>query len=204
MILFCSVISYTVFAQNHNKDLVQFSGVVVTGNNLKPVPFTNILVKGTYRGTVSDYFGFFSFVVKKNDTIEFSCIGFKKAHFIVPDTLTESKYSLIQILSNDTIFLKETVIYPWPTQEQFKEAFLKLTIPDDDLERAHKNLAIAEMKEKMDKLPMDGSMNYKYAMQEKTNQLYYAGQFPSNNLLNPIAWAKFIEAWQNGDFKKKE
>jgi len=24
-----------------------------------------------------------------------------------------------------------------------------------------------------------------------------------NNLLNPIAWAKFIKAWKRGDFKKK-
>ena len=192
------------FAQNHNKDLVQFSGVVVTGDSLKPIPFTSIIIKGTFRGTVSDYYGFFSFVAKKTDTIEFSCLGFKKAHYIIPDTLTENKYSLIQMMNNDTIFLKETVIYPWPTQEQFKEAFLRLNIPDDDLERARRNLARAEIKEKYQKLSMDGSMNYKNAMQQKTSQLYYAGQAPPNNLLNPIAWSKFIQAWQNGDFKKKE
>jgi hypothetical protein len=30
------------------------------------------------------------------------------------------------------------------------------------------------------------------------------GQLPKNNLLNPIAWAQFIQAWKNGDFRRKE
>jgi len=51
---------------------------------------------------------------------------------------------------------------------------------------------------------MDGSMNFKNQMQQQYSKLYYAGQLPPNNLLNPIAWAKFIQAWQNGDFKRKE
>ncbi len=191
------------FAQNGSHDLVQFSGVVITGDSLKPVPFTNVIIRGTYRGTISDYFGFFSFVAKKNDTIEFSSLGFKKAHFVIPDTITENRYSLIQILHGDTVYFKETIIYPWPTQEQFKEAFLKLNIPDDDLERSKKNLARAEMKERMKEMPMDGSLNYKYAMQQKQSQLYYAGQYPPMNIFNPFAWAKFIQAWQNGEFKEK-
>ena len=104
----------------------------------------------------------------------------------------------------DTILLKETVIYPWPTQEQFREAFVKLNIPDDDLERAKKNLARSEMKEKIENFSMDGSMNYRNTIQQRASQLYYVGQYQPNNLLNPIAWAKFIEAWQRGDFKKKK
>jgi hypothetical protein len=189
------------FAQENR--LIQFSGVVVSGDALKPVPYTNIIIKNTYRGTVSDFYGFFSFVARESDTLEFSCLGFKTSEYIVPDTLHSNKYSLIQILSTDTILLKETVIRPWPTQEQFSEAFIRLNIPDDDLERARKNLARAEMKERMEQSGMDGSMNYKYAMQQKQSQLYYVGQYAPNNLLNPIAWAQFIQAWQRGDFKKK-
>ena len=111
---------------------------------------------------------------------------------------------MIQILRTDTFLLKETIIRPWPTQEQFHEAFIRLNIPDDDLERAKRNLARAEMKERMEQSGMDGSMNYKYAMQQKQSQLYYVGQYAPNNLLNPIAWAQFIQAWQRGDFKKKK
>ena len=82
---------------------------------------------------------------------------------------------------------------------------MNLKIPDDDLERAKKNLARAEMQVLYENMPMDGSMNFRNQMQAQQSKLYYAGgQLPPNNLLNPIAWAKFIEAWQNGDYKRKD
>lgn len=189
--------------RNDKRDLVQFSGVVVEGDSLRPVPYTSIIVKGSSRGTVSDYFGYFSFVAQEQDTIEFSALGYNNAVFVIPDTLTNNKYSLIQVMRGDTVRLKETVIYAWPTKEQFKAAFLKLNLPEDDLVRAGKNMARADSKERMMGMAMDASMNYKYTQQQYQSKLYYAGQLPPNNLLNPIAWAKFIKAWQDGDFKQK-
>lgn len=192
-----------LFAQSKEQKLIQFSGVVVTADSLRPVPFAHIIVKNTNRGTISDYFGFFSFVAHTKDTIVFSSIGYKAARFVIPDSLKDSKYSLIQVLTNDTVFLKETVVYPWPTKEQFKEAFLKIRVPDDDMDRAIKNLERAEMKERMEDHVMDANMNYRNTMQQYSSRLYWAGQLPPNNLLNPIAWSQFIRAWKNGDFKRK-
>jgi hypothetical protein len=111
---------------------------------------------------------------------------------------------LIQILLTDTIMLREAVIYPWPTKEQFKEAFLSLRVPDDDLERAKHNLKQEKMVYIAQNMGMDGSMNFKNQMMNQQSRIYYAGQVPTGNWLNPLAWAKFIQAWQNGDFKKKE
>lgn len=197
---------FSSFAQNGNghNNLVQFSGVVVTADSLKPLPYVNVIIRNTWRGTVTDYFGFFSFVARMNDTIEFSSLGYKKSNFIIPDTLKNNRYSLIQMMHSDTILIKEVFIYPWPTKEQFKDAFMNLRIPDDDYERARKNLAQAEMQVLYENMPMDGKMNYRNQMQQQSSRLYYAGQLPPNNLLNPIAWAKFIEAWQNGEFKIKK
>lgn len=193
----------TVAWQDGKHDLVQFSGVVVEGDSLKPIPYTSIIVQNGYRGTVSDYFGYFSFVAQEGDTLEFSAIGFNSAFFIIPDTLTNYKYSLIQVLKMDTIRLPITDVYPWPTKEQFKKAFLALQLPEDDITRADRNMARSDSKERMTGMAMDASLNYKYSMQQYQSKLYYAGQLPPNNLLNPIAWAKFIKAWKNGDFKKK-
>ena len=123
-----------------NNDLVQFSGVVVAGDSLEPIPFTSIMVRNSYHGTVSDVYGFFSFVARMKDTIEFSAIGFRRAVFIVPDTITDFRCSLIQILKTDTIRLPEVTNFPWPTKEQFKEAFVNLHVPNDDLTRAQRNL----------------------------------------------------------------
>jgi hypothetical protein len=198
--LFCGL---SLYSQHNKSQYIQFSGVVVDGEDLKPIPFTNILIKNTFRGTVSDYYGFFSIVAKQGDTIEFSFVGYKNAQYIIPDSLNENRYSLIQMLFSDTILLKETVIYPWPTKEQFKDAFLNLRVPDDDMDRAMRNLSYAALKEGFETMPMDGSQNYKHQMQLHQNRLYYAGQLPPNNLLNPLAWSKFIQAWKNGDLKRK-
>lgn len=197
------ITSVEVKAQSQDEDLVQFSGVVVTSDSLQPLPYTSIIIKHTYRGTISDFYGFFSFVAKEKDTIEFTTIGYRKAVFIIPDTLTDNRYSLIQAMHRDTILLKEAVIYPWPTKEQFKQAFLSLDVPDDDLARARKNLEMQRLQEIAENLPPDGSLTYKYTMQQQYSRLYTVGQLPMNNLLNPIAWAQFIKAWKNGDFKRK-
>lgn len=208
LFLFCGSLVLQVSAQdnsnNPNRDLVQFSGVVVTSDSLNPVPYTSIMIKNTYRGTVSDYYGFFSFVAKMKDTVEFAAIGFKRTIFVIPDTLTDHRCSLIQMLRRDTILLKEVVIFPWPTKEQFKEAFIQLRVPDDDLARADKNLDPGRLEMLAGAMPMDGSMNFRYAMEQQSSHLYYAGQLPPNNLLNPVAWSKFIQMWQNGEFRKKE
>jgi hypothetical protein len=198
-IIFCT---FSAIAQEKN-DLVQFSGVVLDTDSLNPMPYTSILIKHTNRGTITDYFGYFSFVAQKNDTILFHSVGYKTAEFVIPDTLTNDRYSLIQVLIKDTIQLKEATVYPWPSVEQFKQAFLNLKIPEDDYERAMKNLAREEILERAEAMPMDGSLNYKYAMQQWQSKLYYAGQAPPISILNPIAWAQFIRAWKNGEFKKK-
>lgn len=186
------------------RKLIQFSGVIVSADSLKPVPFCNIIIKGKNRGTISDYYGYFSFVAQKGDTVQFSSIGFKKARFVIPDSLAGKAYSLIQTMSADTVMLAEAVVYPWPTKEQFRQAFLDLRLPDDDMVFAQRNLEQAAMKERIEAMGMDGSMNFRYAMQQRTAQLYHAGQLPPNNLLNPIAWYKFIKAWQEGAFKRKK
>ena len=104
----------------------------------------------------------------------------------------------------DTLLLNETMIYPWPSIEQFKEAFINLNVPDDDYLIAKKNLALAEMRERAQNYPMDGSMNYKNFMDQQYYKLYYAGQSPPISIFNPFAWAEFIKAWREGKFKRNK
>lgn len=190
-------------AQTTQPDLVQFSGVVVT-DSLVPVPFTNILVRNTYRGTMSDVFGYFSFVAQEGDTILFSAVGFQRTQYVIPADLPENKYSMIHVMARDTIMLAEQVVYPWPSREQFKEAFLNLELADNDLQLATRNLSPAEMLQRMESLPPDAYQSFHYQMAMDQTKLYYSGGSPPINLFNPIAWAQFIQAWQNGAFKKKD
>lgn len=186
-----------------DRDLIQFSGVVVESDSLKPVPFTKVIIKNSHRGTLADLYGYFSFVAQKKDTIVFNCIGYKRTQFVIPDTLTGNKYSLIQVLHADTITLGTAVIYPWPTKEQFREVFMNMPVPDDDLTRAKKNMEQQALKDMYEAIPMDGSMNFKVSQQHYHSKLYYAGQYPPNNLLNPFAWMQFVRMWREGKLKIK-
>jgi CarboxypepD_reg-like domain len=191
-----------VRAQVKQPELVQFSGVVVT-DSLAPVPFTNILVRNTYRGTMSDVFGYFSFVAQEGDTILFSAVGFTRSQYVIPTDLQENKYSMIHVMGRDTVQLRELAVYPWPSRDQFREAFLNLRLPDDDLQLTMRNLSPAEMVQRMESLPPDAYQSFQYQMAMDQTKLYYSGGTPPINLFNPIAWAQFLQAWQNGAFRKQ-
>ena len=203
-LLFLLPFFHPVKAQESTDNLIQFSGITVTADSLNPVPFTKIFIKNKKKGTTSDVYGYFSFVAHKQDTILFNALGFKPASYVIPDSITKYRYSLIQLMTSDTLTLSAAFIFPWPTYEDFKRAFANLNIPDDDLERARRNLDPDEMRMRVDNYPMDGQMNYNNYIENQTSKLYYFGQQQPFNIFNPFAWAKFIKAWQEGKFKRKK
>lgn len=184
------------------QNLIQFSGVIVSADSLYPIPYTSIMVHNTSRGTISDFYGFFTLVAREKDTIEFRAIGYTPVRFIIPENLADGRYSLIQVLKRDTITLKTVDIYPWPTREQFKTAFMNLELPDNDLIRAQKNIDPANLPPPP--IGADPYLSYKYGMQQQQTRMYYAGQAQTISLLNPLAWAKFVDSWRSGAFKNKD
>tara|TARA_Y100000589_G_C27062147_1_gene591763 strand:+ start:16 stop:639 length:624 start_codon:yes stop_codon:yes gene_type:complete len=191
------------FSQNDtSKAVVKIAGVTVTSDSLKPVPFVNILIKGNYTGTMGDYSGFYSIIAKAGDTLVFSSMGYRNEEYIIPDTLKNEQYSLIQILKKDTVLLPTTTIKVWPSYEQFKLAFLNVDIKDSNLARAKKNLDRDILREQALNLHLGEIGNQKYILAQETARLYSIGQLPANNYLNPLAWKRLIKAWKDGEFKK--
>lgn len=180
-----------------DKTIVQFSGVVIDANDLTPVPFVSIYIENSGRGTVADANGFFTFVAVSGENVKFTSIGFKSSFFHIPDTISHDYYSIIHSLNRDTIMLTETVIYPWPSKERFREAFLNLELPEQAIEILRKNFNLAKMRELARDGKMDANMNYNALSQYRTGQLYYKGQVAPNNLLNPFAWKQFVQKWKN-------
>jgi hypothetical protein len=205
LIILLFLLACTADAQSTEKrPLIQFSGVVVSSDSLKPVPFASVMIRNASRGTITDFYGFFSFVAMQGDTVDFNYIGYKPEYYVIPDSLKDNRYSLIQVLTRDTILLKEAIIYPWPSREEFKRAFLELEIPDDDYRRAQRNIELAQTREVQESVPYDGSINFKFSQQQRSQRLYNSGMYYSTNLFNPLAWAAFIKAWQEGAFKQKD
>ncbi|GAA5220889.1 carboxypeptidase-like regulatory domain-containing protein [Membranihabitans marinus] len=199
----------TVNAQTEKdtEKLVQFSGIVVgldQNDTISPIPFANIYLPGTGRGTYSNLDGFFSIVAKKGQTIEFSAVGFQKQVYVIPDTLTTDRYSIVQMLSQDSIILPQATIYPWPSKEHFKEEFLALEVPNQELEYiADENLSEERLIALRKSLPRSGGETSAFYLQQQAKTYYYIGQTPPQNIFSPLAWAKFIKSIKDGDFKKK-
>lgn len=192
------------WGQNFKKGKsVNISGITVSADSLVPVPFTYILINVKSKGVLSDFSGLFSVKAFTGDTLIFSNFGYKKSYFVLSDTLNLLNYSLIQIMEKEAILLDEIVIKNWPSYEQFKFAFLNIEIIDNDLDRAYKNLNPEVIEEQLINLGLSDGGNQKYMLQQQNAKLYYNGQLPPNNLLNPIAWAKFINAWRDGSLKNR-
>ncbi len=207
LFLFVFLASFNTQAQELNDEqLIQFSGMVLDGSDtdLYPIPYTNVYVKGKGRGTYSDFKGFFSIVVEKGDSIGFSAIGYRTVEIAIPDTLTDERYSLIQLMSQDTINLPETIVFPWPSKDHFKLEFLAMDVTKEMQEKAVENMAQDALARQRDIVALDGNEHADFYLRQQSRQYYYIGQTPPMNIFNPISWKKFFDAWKDGDFKKKK
>lgn len=180
--------------------VVQITGVVAETDSSGGVPFVNIRVKGTSRGTVSDFYGFFSLVAREADTLVFSCVGYAPAVAFMPGNLESDNYYMLAKMHKDTVNLKTVKVGPI-SREGFADAFVNLKLKDDDYDRAMKNLSQQELDAIKMGMPMDGGLNYKNAMQQRSYSLYTAGGLPSPSIFNPFAWAQFFKALKQGKFK---
>jgi hypothetical protein len=190
-------------AQADKKPLIQFSGIILDQDSLTALPYVSVLIKGTKRGAVSDYLGFFSLVLSPGDELEFYSVTHKNRTYKVADTLRLKYYFAIQVLTKDTIQLPPVEIYPWPSKDDFKRAFLALNLNETDAERADQNLKSESLTYLERNQSASATENYKYVMQNYYTKIYTAGQQPSISLLNPLKWAEFIDAWRKGKFSNK-
>ncbi|NRA10483.1 MAG: carboxypeptidase-like regulatory domain-containing protein, partial [Crocinitomicaceae bacterium] len=109
-----------------DSNLIQLSGVVINEEDLETMPYTTVFDKTVRTGVIADYYGYFSTVVYPGDTLYFTYFGYKTSTFIVPDSLEDNRYSIIQMLQRDTLNLPEVVVYPWPSKEDFARAFVEM------------------------------------------------------------------------------
>ncbi len=205
--LFCFFQQKALAQQAEQDSLVQLSGLVLDGTTkeLLPIPYTNVYVQEeTKRGDYTDFKGYFTLVAKKGETVVFSTIGYKTVEFVVPDTLQDNRYSIVQLMTADTFNLPETVVFPWPSREHFKIEFLAMDVTQELQQRAAENVAEDVLARGRKTVMRDGNENADYYLRQQASNYYHYGQVPPMNIFNPISWGKFVKAWKNGDFKKKK
>lgn len=208
-VLFACCVLSTWFAvaqpeqEAQENDLIQFSGIVLSADSLEALSGVTIRVANTRRGTASNADGFFSIVVRKNDTLVFTAIGLKQELYIVPETLKNNKYTIIKTLSEDTLLFGQVLVRPFISKELFQHYFVTLELPDEYGDIAKENLDPDKIRELSFAMGMDGNENSKYYLNQQSYKYYYAGQMPPIQLMNPFAWAQFFKAWKDGKLKRQ-
>ncbi len=196
------IISNLAFSQGEIK-YITFSGLVIDSQTKEPLPGAYITIPRAGRGTLSNSKGYFVLGVFPGDTINFSYLGFKKQFHIIPKK-TELDYSVFVELQVDSKMLKEVKVYPFSTEEEFKQALVDMKLPDD---RERKILQETYSPENIARMAsvhgMSADANYRYANNQFLKQIESRGQVTMNPLLNPFAWVNFVKAVKSGAWKDK-
>jgi len=112
--------------------------------------------------------------------------------------------SIVQLMTQDTFNLPETVVFPWPSREHFRLEFLAMDVTPELQSRAQENLAQEVLEKQRNIVRYDGNESADFYLRQQARENYYIGQQPPMNIFNPIAWKKFFDSWKNGDYKRKE
>ncbi len=193
----------TARSQSSFENIIQINGVTMTADSLRAVPYVTVLVRNQNRGVESGPLGVFSIVCYKGDTLEFSCLGFRPKSFVISVNLKGQYFSLIQLMVQDTFYLPETIIKPLPQKGQFDYAFTHWRIPDDQYEMARKNTDALMLRALAVTVPRDGRESQAIYQSQQWHEAVYYGQMKPMNILNPLAWAEFYEAWKRGDYRRQ-
>lgn len=198
---FLTLLSHSFEAQRNVVDtsrMLQISGVIIAEDNLEPLPYTTVWNRSIRKGVISDYYGFFTMVSFPGDTLVFNFYGYSSSTYIIPDTLSENRYSIVHMMQADTLNMPEVVVHPWPSRDEFARYFVEMKPYDDAMRRAQRELSGESLAFVAAKMSNDASLAYGYAQNQRLTKLYTNGQLPSNNLFNPYAWAKLVQDWKAG------
>ncbi|WP_046244203.1 carboxypeptidase-like regulatory domain-containing protein [Hymenobacter terrenus] len=188
--------------------VIQFTGIVATGDSLLGVPGATIYVPKAGRGTASNSYGYFSMAVLAGDSIVIRSLGYANQTIVIPPDFQRQSYSVIIQLKEDATMLGEVRVFPYTTERDFKKAFLALRLPTERGSAAADNLNEELMNRIFRTQPMGAVANFRQTMQ--TQQYDYdrrqgmaPNQYSNNPLLNPFSWLQLIQQVKRGEFKKK-
>lgn len=200
------LVSSNLSAQNSQR-IVQLSGIVVGGDSLYGVPYVSVYVPKAGRGTMTNTVGFFSLATLVGDSVVVSAIGFKKRSLRIPDNDKQS-FSVVIELIMDTTLIPTVEVFPYYTEELFKQAFLALQLPEDNYNNMQQNLNDRFMSRLYVDEGMGANANYRYYMQQQAirQDNRFKDPIASSQLFNPFAWYSAVNSLreQSKNNKKKK
>ena len=191
--------------QNQEKErFFQVTGIITDEQN-NALPNVGVISLRLRRGTLSERTGIYSITSTPGDTIFFRALGFKRKLIILPEDFEGRNFNLDISLSLDTIPIENVVIMPWKSYSDFIKDMSTPAPLGTEIENMNRNIAsIAEAVANTKGYKITPEAAYHNAMEQNFRMTSTNHQYPVNNLLNPFAWAKFINGLKNGLFKNQD
>jgi hypothetical protein len=136
IIKFCLIILFIspllALGQNGDNDVkYTLIGTIVNGATNSVLSGANVTINNL--GTSTNDLGEFTIKVSANDTITISYVGYKTIEYIAPDK-DKGDYLIKFKMYVDSVSLDEVFIFPYPTYQEFREAFLSKDESDKQIE----------------------------------------------------------------------
>lgn len=120
IILFLFFLIGDVNGQNLSEKKIKISGVILDSTSRKPLPFATIFVKKTNHAAISNYDGFFEFLVNPNvDSLFISYVGYKT----IAVELNKREEAITVLMKSSFISLKEVIVRPTNNDALFELIF---------------------------------------------------------------------------------
>lgn len=202
ILLVLGITTHTFLKAQGETKVIILSGIVVDGSTNDPVPGVSIYIPKAGRGVGTSEQGIFTLGVIPGDSIIISSVGFKRRFYRVPKDKSQS-YSVVVELNEAVVNLPIVEVFPYPTEEAFKEAIVALQLPDaDKIKRMEENMNAESLAKIAMSMPMDARMNTKYFMMQDAINTGNQSFIPTLQIFNPFAWGNLIKSIKRGDFKK--
>ena len=102
-------------------------GKVVSADSLSPIPNVHILSEKSYYGATSDYDGKFSMLIRKNDSLRISSVGFvTKIISVYYDSINANNFEIT--MERDTIMLQEIDVFPYLDNHRVEEIIRQIPV----------------------------------------------------------------------------
>lgn len=182
VILFFLFVLLTQAAAAQQPDRILFHGVILDADSRQPLTGAHYRISGGRVGA-ADGKGMFSLFARHNDTITFTCVGYKEYRLTVHDTLRAREYVAGIYLSSDTLMIAEVVVIPRIGNLK-AEIMAERPATDQELINATNNLRLSAYQGLVNPGKLgDPDTNYELMRQKQRYEAYEKGQIPSGQML---------------------
>jgi hypothetical protein len=182
---------------------VQVSGII-SDETGRYVQGAAVISQGLRRGVLSEHTGIYSIISVPGDTIFFRALGYKRYHTVIPHDYVGRFASVDIRLEFDTVQIAAVNIMPWNTYSEFIKDITQERPVDPIIENMNDNWAsiYVALQNELN-LQISPEAAYRTVMAQNFNNYLYRTGAP-NNLLNPFAWAKFVQGLKSGELFRNQ